>query len=165
MCFTRAEYGGSTASTCWQTLFIMQPKVLLAVFAARAYCCLVYSLVSTRTPRSFTAKLLSSPLGPSLRWWISLSLPRWKIWHFHLLNWYPFCLFSEVLGKFRALTRPSPEHPGLTTELAFPWVGNWVRNLLTSLPAWITLWFSDTCLLVLGVTVGVAVHNSTVSWA
>ncbi|KAK4830007.1 hypothetical protein QYF61_008177 [Mycteria americana] len=38
----------------------MQPRIPLAFFAVKAYCWLMFNLMSTKTPRSFSAKLLSS---------------------------------------------------------------------------------------------------------
>lgn len=37
---------------------LMQPRTALAFFVARAHCWLMFSLVSSRTPKSFTTKLL-----------------------------------------------------------------------------------------------------------
>ena len=54
-------------------------------FATRAYCWIMFHLVSIRMPRSFSAELLSSWSGPSLSWCMGLFLPRLRIWHFRLL--------------------------------------------------------------------------------
>lgn len=37
-------------------------------------------------PKSHSAKLLSSQLGPSMYWYIGFFLPSCRTWHFHLLN-------------------------------------------------------------------------------
>jgi len=50
------------------TLLLMQPRILLAFFAARAHCWLMSSLVSSRTTRFFSLKLLSSQFDPSIYW-------------------------------------------------------------------------------------------------
>jgi len=50
-------------------LYLKQPIVLLAFFATTAYCWLMFNILSTRTPRSFSEKLLFSllPVGPFLQ--------------------------------------------------------------------------------------------------
>jgi len=47
-------------------LFLMQPGMRLASFAAMAHCWLMSSLLSTRIPRSFSANLLSIQSAPTL---------------------------------------------------------------------------------------------------
>ena len=46
-------------------LLLMYPRILLAFFSTRAHCRLLVSLLSSRTPKSFSAKLLSSQLAPA----------------------------------------------------------------------------------------------------
>lgn len=44
--------------TCWQH-FLTQPRILLVLFEARVHWRFIFSVLSTRTPMSFSAKLLS----------------------------------------------------------------------------------------------------------
>lgn len=52
---------------------LKQARILLAFFATRTHCWLVFSLVSARAPGSFSAKLLSNWMGPSIFWCLGLS--------------------------------------------------------------------------------------------
>ena len=45
-------------------LCLMQPRVLSDCFAARAHCWIVFNLVSTRTPKTFSVKLLCRWVAP-----------------------------------------------------------------------------------------------------
>ena len=47
------------------TLVLMQPRICLAFWAARAHCWFMSSLPSTRTPKSFSARLTSIVLYPA----------------------------------------------------------------------------------------------------
>ena len=56
-----AEWRGRTISLhLLASVCLMQPRMLMVVFAVRAHCCLTVSFWSTRVPNSFSAKLLSS---------------------------------------------------------------------------------------------------------
>jgi len=59
----------------------MQSKLPLDFYAVRACCWLTSNLVSTRTPRSFSAKLLSSQSAHSMYWCLGLFLPTCKALH------------------------------------------------------------------------------------
>lgn len=48
--------------------FLRQPGIPFALFATRAPCWLMFTLVSTRTLRSFSAELLSICMDPSMYW-------------------------------------------------------------------------------------------------
>ncbi|KAK4827398.1 LOW QUALITY PROTEIN: hypothetical protein QYF61_017803 [Mycteria americana] len=48
----------------------------------RAHCWLIFNLVCTKTPKSFSAKLLSNWLAPSIYWCMELFLLRCKTLHF-----------------------------------------------------------------------------------
>lgn len=66
MCLTSAEKRGRiTSLMSLMMFFLMQPKRLSAFFATRPHCWLMISLMSTRTPSSFSAKLLSSWMVPA----------------------------------------------------------------------------------------------------
>lgn len=64
----------------------MQPRKPSAFFLAMAHCWLMVKLVSTGTPRSFSASLLSSWVASSKNWNLGLFLLRWRTSHFSLLN-------------------------------------------------------------------------------
>ncbi|KAK4807440.1 hypothetical protein QYF61_001991 [Mycteria americana] len=64
---TRAEQRGRIPSLdLLATLLWMQPRMLLAFWAASAHCRLMSSLSSISTPKSFSTGLLSIPSSPSL---------------------------------------------------------------------------------------------------
>jgi len=55
MCLTCAQQRGSiTSLSLLAALFLMQPRMLLAVFAPKAHCWLTFSWVLTRIHRSFS---------------------------------------------------------------------------------------------------------------
>ena len=87
----------------------MQPRIRFAFVAAAAHCWLVFSL-STRTPRSLSARLLPSHTDPSLYWGLWLWCPSCRTWHLSLLNFIQFLLahFSR-LSRSLFLTCP-PHH-------------------------------------------------------
>ena len=64
---TSAEQRGRiTSLSLLAILCLMQPRIPFTFFATRACCWLMFSLLSTRTPRYFSAKLLFSQLAPSM---------------------------------------------------------------------------------------------------
>lgn len=74
--FTSTEWKGRISSLYSLTvLFLTQPRMLLATFAARTRCWLMLNLVSTRTCRFFSAKLRSSQSSPNSYWCVGLFLP------------------------------------------------------------------------------------------
>lgn len=128
---------GSTLSF---TLFLMQPRVLMAAFAARTDCRLVFNLVSTRAPRSLLPNCSSAHWPTACRGtraYYSLSRkpdisPCWTDSHLTYSQ-----LFLEGFKLW-----PSPEQPSLTPDLL--WAVGWTTDLLRSLPTWVIVWFSDT---------------------
>lgn len=48
------------------TVLLRHPRLMLDIFATGAYCCLMASLLSIRTPRDFPVKLFSSQLDSRL---------------------------------------------------------------------------------------------------
>ena len=91
--------GGRITFLCLLATLLTQPMMLLA-FRARARCWLMFNLVSTRTPRSYSAKLLSSWMAHSTYCCVGLSLPRCRTWHFCLLH------FLRLLSaQFSSLSR------------------------------------------------------------
>jgi len=80
-------------------IYLMQPRILLASFATRAHCWIMVKLVSIRTPRSFSAKLFSSWVAPSVYCCMGLFLPRCRTLHFPWLSLrrFPSAHFSSLL--------------------------------------------------------------------
>jgi len=75
---TSAEQKGRLTSLLLMAMFpLVQPRYcwLFCFLATRAHCLLMVNLVSTRTPRSFSAKLLCSWAAPSMYWCLWLCLP------------------------------------------------------------------------------------------
>lgn len=75
--------------------------VLLAAYAARSHSSLMFHLVSTRSPRAFTSKLLFSQTRPQpvqVGAWGFL-LPKGRTWHFPLL-----CFRRFLLAKISSLS-------------------------------------------------------------
>lgn len=78
------------------TLFLLQPRMLLAIFAARANCQMMSSLVSTSVPRSFLqrcypASYLQKCLGLFL-----LRCKTFVFFEFHKVPVNPFLQFVLV---------------------------------------------------------------------
>ena len=64
---TSAEYRGTITSLLLPaTLFLIQARISLAFLATWAHCWLMFSRLSTSTPRSFSTGQLSSHSSPSL---------------------------------------------------------------------------------------------------
>lgn len=63
---TDAKYRRITSSDRLAMLSLMHSKIQFAFLAARARSWLTWGLLSTRTPGSLSAELLSSPLSPRL---------------------------------------------------------------------------------------------------
>lgn len=77
VCLTRARQGWRiTSLDLLAMLCLMQPRRLLAAFAARAHCRLLVNLVSTGIPRYFSTKLLSSSSAPICTGTLSYSFPH-----------------------------------------------------------------------------------------
>ena len=79
---------------------LMQPRILLAFWAAGTHCCLMCSFLSTRTPKSFSTGLLSRSSSPSLS--TQLGLPRTKCNTLHLSL---FNLIQSSWAHFSSLPR------------------------------------------------------------
>lgn len=75
---------------------------LLAFFSTWAHRWLVVSLLSTRTPSSFSGKMLSSQLAPVLDGYMGLFLPRGRTGHFPLLSMMRF-LSGQCSSLLRSL--------------------------------------------------------------
>lgn len=56
--------GRITSLHLLKTLLLTQPKMILVLSATRTHCWLIFNLISTRTPSSFSADLYSSHLAP-----------------------------------------------------------------------------------------------------
>ena len=57
-------------------LFLTHPSIPLAFYATRAHCWLIINLLSIRSPRSFSADLLSNRSVLNMYWCMWLFLPR-----------------------------------------------------------------------------------------
>lgn len=109
-------------------LCLMQPRRLLAFLLARAHCWRVFNLVSTRTPKAFSAEMLVSPLmcpgawgcfspgtGFCASYWtpsvscqtISPACPCPSGWHHS-----PFVYWTFLLVLYHMQTCTLPNHPG-----------------------------------------------------
>lgn len=80
----------------------MQPRMLLALLAAKVLCWLAFNLLSARMPKSFSAKLLSSQSANCVYWYMGWLLPRCRTFHFLVLDHkkFPsahFCSLSRSL--------------------------------------------------------------------
>lgn len=96
----------------------MQPRTLFAFFGIRAHRCLMLSLVSTRTPRSFSEKLLSS---------LGLFIPKSRTFLFL----FPFLSFMRfLLAHFCSLWRSLWMSPHPWDVLATPISSIFSVNLL-----------------------------------
>lgn len=84
------------------TLFLVQPRRLLAAFAARAHCWFVFNLMSFSTPVSLSTKLLSNQLAPSMYRCMGLFFPSCRISCFHLLKFIRF-LFAHFFSPSNSL--------------------------------------------------------------
>lgn len=83
-----------------------------AVLVVRAYCWLMLSLLSSSTPRSLSAELLSSHPSPSLYLCLTLHHPRCRTQYLPLLNFIPLVItqrsnLSESLCKASSLSGES----------------------------------------------------------
>lgn len=77
ICLARGEQReGITSLDLLVTFCLIQPRRHLTSFAARVHCWFMFSLVSTRTPQVFSAKLLFSSKLP---WCLGLFLTRSRI--------------------------------------------------------------------------------------
>lgn len=94
-----------------------------AAFTARTHCWLMFNLV---TPRSFSAKLLSSQVVPSMSWCLGLLLPRCWTLQFPLLNFMRFLSahFSSLSRSFWMAAKP---YSLWTTPSSFVSSGNLLR--------------------------------------
>lgn len=72
-----------------------QSRILSGFFAASA-CCWLMVTSHQDSHRSFSAKLLPSPIHPLLCYWRGLFLPRCRTLHLSLLNFIRFMLASSA---------------------------------------------------------------------
>ena len=86
----------------------MQPRIPLAFHTVSARYGLTLSFQSTRTPKFFSAGLLSRSSSPSLQTYLRLPQPKCKTLHFALLN-----LLSFMWAHLYNLSRSLWMHPFL----------------------------------------------------
>jgi len=97
MCLTTAEQRQRITSPDLLTMIpLMQHKSLFVFLAIRAHCCLMFKMLSTRTPRSFSPKLLSSQLAPCTYLCMGLFVTKGRIFYIPSLKFMRF-LFCQVL--------------------------------------------------------------------
>jgi len=88
---------------------LIQPRIQLPFFVASAHGWLLFNLVSTETPRSFSAKPDFLPVFSSIYGFLGLFLPRRRTLHFSL--WistkFPSSQLSSLSRSLRMATRPS----------------------------------------------------------
>ena len=87
------------------TFPLMQSRIPFACFEARVCCWPMVLLLSTRTPWSFSAKLLSSWVTLSKYWCMELFLPRCRTLKFSLLHFIRF-----LPAHFSNMLRPTGWH-------------------------------------------------------
>uniref|UniRef100_A0A8B9SAU1 Bromodomain adjacent to zinc finger domain protein 2B n=1 Tax=Apteryx owenii TaxID=8824 RepID=A0A8B9SAU1_APTOW len=102
---------------------------MLLIFAARAHRWLVFSLLSTKTFRSFSAEVLPSQSVLSLYHCKGLILPRCRTLHLSLLG--PFCNFKCCFFPSGHTFRTAGDQPCnlSTVSSAFPMVSHTVFGL------------------------------------
>lgn len=88
-----------------EMVFFTQPRMLAATFAVRVDYWLMGSLMSTTTPRNFSAKLLSTQSAPKVHWCMGLSLPSCRTW--------PLAELREV--SLSLFLQPVPLNSGMTS--------------------------------------------------
>lgn len=85
------QRGRITSLDLLAVLCLMHSRIPLAFFAARAHCCLMFNSVSTRTPISFSAKLLSASWPPPctvvaiIYYYCSAGTPKFLLYLFSLM--------------------------------------------------------------------------------
>lgn len=93
----------------WDTLsllvmiFLMQLRILLALFAAESDWLLIWNLLSTRTPRSLSTELLSSGWIPACA--VLLGYHRCRTSHLSLLNFIILAHPSSLSSSSRWLSQ------------------------------------------------------------
>jgi len=89
--------------------FRMHQKIIM--WAASTHCWLMLSFSSTRTPRSFSAELLSRSFSPSLHTYLGLTRPKCKILHFaRFALWTTLDSHGPIFQDYQS---PSGCHPFL----------------------------------------------------
>ena len=96
----RQEMERITSLELLAALLLIQLKMLLASFAARAHCWLMFNLLSTRNSRSFSAELLPRQSASSLYCCTGLFQPRCGTWHLFLSN-----IMKYLSAHFSSLSR------------------------------------------------------------
>ena len=104
---TNAEYRGIIPSFDYLVvLCLMHSRMLLALLAARAHCWLILSLLSSSTPRSPSAGLLSSYSSPNLYLGLVLLCPRCRIRHLDLIT-FMLLIIAQCSSLSRSLCKAS----------------------------------------------------------
>jgi len=107
--------GRSTSLYLLATLLLMHPRIPLAFLAIRAHCWLMVKLLSTSTPRSLSAELLSNRSTPSLYRCMGLFVPRCRTLHLPLLNFIRF--LSAQLSSLSRSRWMAAQPSGISTQV------------------------------------------------
>lgn len=84
------------------TLFLMQPRKLLATFAAKAHCWFMFNCMSISTPGSISKNLLSYQMALSMYQCLGIFFHTCKISHFHFLKLIRY-LFADFFSPSNSL--------------------------------------------------------------
>lgn len=102
-----------TATDLLATLLLTEPSMWL--FAERARCWLIFNLLSNKSPKYFSAKMLSLQLTSSLHWCIELLCPRCSTLLLPLLKF--VVLFSSFLQPVLLSNSLSTALPNLVSSM------------------------------------------------
>ncbi|KAK4832389.1 hypothetical protein QYF61_022244 [Mycteria americana] len=100
-----AEYRGTITSLLLDTLFLTQDRMLLAFLATWAHCWLIFSQLSTNTPRSFSARQLLFPKPVALhgivvtQYLIQTSFKYLQGWRLNHFPGQPVPMLDNPLGE------------------------------------------------------------------
>lgn len=107
MCLTRAEQRARITSLNLLVMpHLMQPRMLVTIFAMRVHRWLLVNLMSTRTLGSLSVELVYSQTALRLYWLMGLFCTWFRILHFPLLVFLPGHFFS-LLRSLSVGGRPS----------------------------------------------------------
>jgi len=108
------------------TLFLMQPRIQLAFWAASAHWWLMATFSAIGTPKSFSAGLLSISSSSSLYWYRGLPWPRCRTLQLAFLNLMRF-MQAHFFSCFRSLWMASYPSGMSTASLILASPANLVR--------------------------------------
>ena len=89
------------------TYILMQPRVQLAFWDAKTHCWLIFSFLSTNTPKSFSTELLSIYSLPILYSCLGLPWPRCRTLHLALCMRFAWAHLSSLSRSLWMASLPS----------------------------------------------------------